>query len=113
MEIYFIIGGIVLFLLLIILIVVLKSKKKKPKIKIDQKYIEDLIAKFGGKNNISKIEVDQNKLKVDVINRKIVNLEGIKEMASSGVFMTNNTIKTLFKYDSLALKEELKKYKGE
>ena len=85
---------------------------KKPKLKNDEDYIYDLVNMFGGKENISSIDVDGNKLKVDVINLESCNLEGIKQKANSGVFVVNNTIKTLFMYDSETLRKELNKYKG-
>ena len=85
---------------------------KKPKLKIDENYIIELINLFGTKSNINSIDVDGNKLKVDVIDLTKVDLEGIKTKANSGVFVVNNTIKTLFMYDSMTLKKELNKYKG-
>ena len=104
-------------LAIIICIISLKLIKKhkihkKPKLKIDENYIIDLINLFGSKENINTIDVDGNKLKVDVKSLDKVNLDGIKEKANSGVFVVNNTIKTLFMYDSETLRKELNKYKG-
>lgn len=101
-------------ILCIISIKLIKKHKlhKKPKLKIDENYIIDLINLFGGKDNIDSIDVDGNKLKVDVKDLNNVNLEGVKTKANSGVFVINNTIKTLFMYDSATLKKELNKYKG-
>lgn len=98
----------------IISIKLIKKHKihKKPKLKIDETYIIDLINLFGTKENINTIDVDGNKLKVDVKELDKVNLDGIKEKANSGVFVVNNTIKTLFMYDSETLRKELNKYKG-
>lgn len=110
---WIIIGCAAAFLLITVLLLILKSKKKHktPKLLIDQAYIEKLVSLIGGKENINNIDVDGNKLKVNVVNLDSANLEGIKEIASSGVFVTGNNIKTLFMYDSQALKEEIKKYK--
>ena len=96
----------------IISIKLIKKHKlhKKPKLKIDENYIIELINLFGGKENIDKIDVDGNKLKVDVKNLDSVNLEGIKTKANSGVFVINNTVKTLFMYDSMTLRKELSKF---
>ena len=44
--------------------------------------------------------------------QKALNLDGVKQKANSGVFVINNTIKTLFMYDSEVLRKELNKYKG-
>ena len=106
--------AVIVLILLIVLIKVIKTikKHKKPRIKIDENYIIELIDLFGGKDNINSIDVDGNKLKVDAKDLELVNLEGIKEKANSGVFVVNNTIKTLFMYDSETLRKELNKYKG-
>lgn len=108
--------GLSLLAIIICIISIRLIKKhklhKKPKLKIDENYIIDLINLFGTKSNIKSIDVDGNKLKVDVINLDNVDLEGIKQKANSGVFVVNNTIKTLFMYDSETLRKELNKYKG-
>ena len=109
-----IVGVLLLLILIIIIVKAIKKHKlhKKPKLKIDEDYIIDLISLFGGKENINSIDVDGNKLKVDVIDLNNVNLDGVKQKANSGVFVINNTIKTLFMYDSEVLRKELNKYKG-
>ena len=108
--------GLSLLAIIICIISIRLIKKhklhKKPKLKIDENYIIDLINLFGTKSNIKSIDVDGNKLKVDVINLDNVDLEGIKQKANSGLFVVNNTIKTLFMYDSETLRKELNKYKG-
>ena len=106
--------SILAIIICIISIKLVKKHKlhKKPKLKIDENYIVELISMFGGKENIDSIDVDGNKLKVDVKVLDNVNLEGIKTKANSGVFVINNTIKTLFMYDSETLRKELNKYKG-
>ena len=106
--------SILAIIICIISIKLIKKHKlhKKPKLKIDENYIAELINLFGTKDNIKTIDVDGNKLKVEVIDLESVSLDGIKEKANSGVFVVNNTIKTLFMYDSEALRKELNKYKG-
>lgn len=113
--IWFALGLSILGIIICIISIKLVKKHKlhkKPKLKIDEAYITELISMFGGKDNIDSIDVDGNKLKVDVKVLDNVNLEGIKTKANSGVFVINNTIKTLFMYDSETLRKELNKYKG-
>lgn len=112
---WFALGLCILGIIICIISVKLVKKHKlhkKPKLKIDEDYITDLINLFGGSDNINTIDVDGNKLKVDVIDLNNCNLDGIKQKANSGVFVVNNTIKTLFMYDSETLRKELNKYKG-
>ena len=106
--------SVLAIIICIISIKLIKKHKlhKKPKLKIDEEYVAELINLFGTKDNIKTIDVDGNKLKVEVIDLESVSLDGIKEKANSGVFVVNNTIKTLFMYDSETLRKELNKYKG-
>ncbi|MCR5231176.1 MAG: hypothetical protein K6B64_00845 [Acholeplasmatales bacterium] len=108
---YFVIGGASLLIILVILLIFL-LKKKKPKnkhIKVDDEFINNLLSLLGGKDNIKEVLVDNGRLKFAVVNLDIVNLNGIKEIATSGVFVTGNIIKTLFKLDSKLIKSELDK----
>ena len=108
---YFVIGGGVLLVLLgILLFLVLKNKKPKNKhIKVDDEFINNLLSLLGTKENLKEIQVDNGRLKFVVIDLEKVNLTGIKEIATSGVFVTGNVIKTLFKLDSKLIKSELEK----
>lgn len=104
--IYFILT-IFLTLLIIVILLILFVKKRKPKHVVDLKFVDDLLNAFGSNKNIKSINLDTNRLKVEVIDLKIVNLERIKELSNSGVFVTNNTIKALFSYNSDVLKKEI------
>ncbi len=84
-------------------------KYSTPKIKIDDEFIENLINLYGDKNNISKVSTDNGRLKVEVKDLDIVKLESLKEISTNGVFVTGNTIKTLFRHDSELIKKELEK----
>lgn len=103
---------ILLFVILFFVIKKVKGKTKKKKSEINSEYIEEIVVKLGGKPNISNIDVVETKLKIAVNDLKLVDLEGLKALTSSGVFVTANTIKILFKYDSKELKDELNRYKG-
>lgn len=106
---YFVIGGAVLVIaLVVVLLLLLKKKKPKQKhIKVDEPFITNLLELLGGKDNIKECQVDNGRLKFNVINLDTVNLNGIKEVATSGVFVTGNIIKTLFKLDSKIIKTEI------
>lgn len=107
-----VIVAVVVILAIILIIALHKRKNKKgPHLLIDEEYMKKLIELYGNYSNINEIAVDGNKLKVNVKDLKIVNLDGIKELSSSGVFVTANNIKSLFKYDAKELKVELDKYK--
>ena len=64
---------------------------------------------YGGLDNISSVEVDNSRLKVTVLDLDLVNLRVLKELSQSGVFVTGNVIKTLYKYDSKTIQAQLLK----
>lgn len=103
------IGIIVGIIAVILLIVLLLKRKPKGKIKVDESFINELINNYGGKNNIIKVSVDNARLKIEVNDLDLVDLNAIKQTSESGVFVTGNIIKTLFKFDSKLIKSSLDK----
>jgi len=93
----------------VILIIVHILKNRKPKIKIDDNFMNNLISLYGNKDNIAKVSTDNGRLKVEVKDLDNVNLNSLKEISTNGVFVTGNTIKTLFRHDSDLIKRELEK----
>lgn len=107
----FIIGGGVVFIALVVVLILLlvRRKPKQKHIKVDDEFTNNLLVLLGGKENILEVAVDNGRLKFKVSNLDIVNLEGIKGIATSGVFVTGNIIKTLFKLDSQIIKKAIEK----
>lgn len=111
----FILVAVSIFILIITILVAIllkKKKKKEPSLGIDSDYVAKIMDLLGGNDNVTDIDVIDTKLKISVKNLKAVNLEGLKELTLSGIFVTGNTIKILFKYESQALRTELNRYKG-
>lgn len=94
----------------LIIFIIIKNNKKKPKhIKVDDEFTNNLVSLLGGKENIEEVNVDNGRLKFTVSNLDSVDLNGIKAIATSGVFVTGNIIKTLFKLDSQIIKKAIEK----
>ncbi|MGM9969839.1 MAG: hypothetical protein ACI35S_05525 [Anaeroplasma sp.] len=105
-----IIGAVcLLFIFALIFVIVLKKRKNGKKIKIDDIFIDNLITLLGGKDNILKVVVDNGRLKFEVKDTDITDLNGLKEISTSGVFVTGNVIKTLFKLDSFTIQKAIQK----
>ena len=103
--------GVLLIGVIIFCIILSKKKKTKPKhIKVDDEFINNLLTLLGGKGNILDCTVDNGRLKFVVSDLETVDLEGLKLIAQSGVFVTGNIIKTLFKLDSQIIKKALEQY---
>lgn len=94
--------------LLTVLIIVFFLYFRKPKgVKIDEEFINNLLNILGGNNNIKEVSVDNGRLKFLVDDLDKVNLNSLKEVSTSGVFVTGNVIKTLFKLDSQTIKKAI------
>lgn len=101
------VGSILLLGLVIALVLIFKNKNKK--IKVDSSFIDNILKHLGGASNLLATEVENGRLRLKVNDLDIVNFEGLKSMSESGVFVTGDCVKILFKTDSKLIKEELDK----
>ena len=100
--------GLLVAVALIVLLIGAKSSKKKSNekgfIKVDQDFVNKLIGYYGGIENILNVTVENARLTIEVKNLQLVDLESIRANSNGGVFVKFNTIKTLYKMDSAAIK---------
>lgn len=90
---YWVIGGAALLLILgIILLIFLFRGKKEPTILID---ISEILKAIGA-NNILSIEQVQKRVRIQVKDTQIVDLETLKEV-SNGIFVTGDRLVLTFK----------------
>ncbi len=75
-------------------------RKSKTKLKVDEAFIQTLVTALGGKLNITKASNTNGRIQIEVEDLELVNFEEIKKLSTAGVFVTNQTIKMLFSYDS-------------
>ena len=106
LPIVYIVLGVLVFVAVIIVIIGVKNKKSKEKgfLRVDQPFVDTLIGYYGGIDNILNVAVDNARLTIEVKNLKLVDLESIRANSNGGVFVKFNTIKTLYKMDSAAIK---------
>ena len=97
--IFYTIVGVIAFALSFIIAFAI-GKSKKDHVKVDEEFINTLFDYLGGQDNIVKYSVDNSRVKFEVKDLKLANLDGLKKLSPKGVFITNNNIKTLFKYES-------------
>ena len=93
-----IIAAVVVVILLIALLIFLKVNKND-KLEINDEYIDELVKAFGGASNIKGVKTE-NGGRVAVEVNDLLNNDKIKELATSGVFITGNIVKTLYREDS-------------
>lgn len=99
--------AVIAALAIVLIFFVLKGKKKK--IKVNKEFIDSLVLALGGIDNLTGVGVENSRLKLTVNDLNKVDLNKIKEFSDKGVFVTGNTIKTLFKFESERIAYELKK----
>ena len=91
----------------------LRSKRekdlKKEHVVVDEVFMNTLIEGIGQLANIECISIDNGRLKFKVSDLDLVKADLLKDLSTSGVFITGSNVKLLFKYDSKVILEELTK----
>lgn len=106
---FFIIPAIVVGVAIIVTIIILVCKNKGPKkIKIDTEFINNLVNVLGGKSNILSVTNENGRIKFELEDLELAKLEDLKALSNSGVFVTNNTVKTLFPHDAKTISNAIK-----
>ena len=84
------------------------SKAKVEHVVVDEVFISTLISGLGGKDNINNVSIDNGRVKFNIKDLDLLNQNEIKNVSSSGAFITGNNVKLLFKYDSVVIVNTLK-----
>lgn len=98
----FILIGVLIILIVVVLVILLKKPKKT--VKIDVFWVLDLI----GKDNITKVEQVQSRVRIAVKDLSLVNLESLKKQ-TKGIFVKENTLVITFLNNTEEIVEGLKK----
>lgn len=101
--------GAAVIAIVVVAIVIGILKGKKGKIKVDEEFMEQLFQALGGKDNIKGYSVENARVKFELLDLKVADLDSLKTLSPKGVFVTNNHVKTLFKYESQIIVKMLDK----
>ena len=77
-----------------------KDAKPSERVVVDEEFITTLLHGLGELNNINSVSVDNGRVKFSVKDLELLVTDELKALSSSGVFITGNNVKLLFKYDS-------------
>ena len=79
-----------------------RKKEAKPgeRVVVDEEFITTMLHGLGELNNINSVSVDNGRVKFSVKDLELLVADELKALSSSGVFITGNNVKLLFKYDS-------------
>ncbi len=97
---------VVLFLCVVGLVVFLK--RRTPKIRINQEFMHQLLTALGSIDNVKDAKTMNGRVILEVEDIEKVTFDTLKELSTKGVFITNQTIKMLFPYDSETISKEIK-----
>ncbi len=100
-TIIFICIGIAVALILILATVLITMKRKgSKKIKVDDAFIAELLKCLGGRENLCSAKFTNGRVNFELEDVEKADLNALKELSTTGVFVTNQTVKMLFTYDS-------------
>ncbi|MCK5731494.1 MAG: hypothetical protein KAH13_00595 [Tenericutes bacterium] len=75
--------------------------KPKPKLKpLSEEEISLIISLFGGDTNIKEVSKEGSRYSFELENVEKCNLEKIKDLGATGVFVSGNTVKLIFPFDA-------------
>lgn len=77
-----------------------KEAKPSERVVVDEEFISSMLHGLGELNNINSVSVDNGRVKFSVKDLELLVADELKALSSSGVFITGNNVKLLFKYDS-------------
>lgn len=96
--------------ILALAIIIFKLTHYKHGIKIES-FMSTMLLALGGIENIKDYSVENARVKFELNDVNLAKLDTLKELSPKGVFITNNCVKTLFKYESSDIVKNLSKIK--
>ena len=85
------------------------KKALKSKISVDDDLANEFLVLLGGKDNIKSITFQSSRLKVECVNTKVIQLEEIKNLGASGIFLAGNKLQAIIGTNAADLEEAIKK----
>ena len=97
-----ILGVAVILFVLFYFVSGFRKKEAKPgeRVVVDEEFITTMLHGLGELNNINSVSVDNGRVKFSIKDLELLVADELKALSSSGVFITGNNVKLLFKYDS-------------
>ena len=102
-------------LFLIGLFVILRILLIHPRVKeeVEEKdYFEEVVKNLGGILNIVTASLDGSRVKFQIIDIEVTNLDAFKEMGATGVFISGNNVKMVLPFNARTLVDKINSYKS-
>ena len=112
---YYTILVVVLLIILYILTLLITDRwyvrtSQKSKINVNDELIMQMLLYLGGNDNVISVNFEHSRLKVELNNPKLVNLEGIQELGATGIFVAGHRLQAFVGNDAERLQEAIKEY---
>ena len=85
-------------------------QSQKSKMDVNDELIMQLLRYFGGNDNVESVSFEHSRLKVELKDPKIVNLEAIQELGATGIFVAGNRLQAFVGNDAERLQQAIKHY---
>ena len=74
---------------------------------LSEEEVRAIINLFGGSENIKSVSKDGSRYSYNLGNVEKCNLEGIKDLGATGIFVSGNTVKLIFPFDGDVIMEKI------
>lgn len=107
---------VVIFLTFIYFVTLLLSDRlyvrssQKSRIDVNDELIMQLLLYFGGNDNVESVSFEHSRLKVELKDPKLVNLEAIQALGATGIFVAGNRLQAFVGNDAERLQQAIKHY---
>jgi phosphotransferase system IIB component/uncharacterized membrane protein YuzA (DUF378 family) len=78
------------------------KKEKRPDPGAEQ--VAACVKTFGGKENLKAVQLDGNRLRFELLSLKKCDYQGLKKLGATGIFVSGNHVKFIYKDNASALK---------
>lgn len=114
-EYYYYFGSIILLYIIYFISLFLYdntfvSKQRKVKVNVNNEVVEAFLNSLGGKENIVSLTYEHSRLKVELQDINRVNLDSIKNLGASGVFVAGNRLQAVIGSNAEDLEKAINAY---
>ncbi len=82
-----------------VVLAIARSKRKTKPAPIPEERVKRILALLGGPENIKKASSEGGRAAFTLVDLKKADLEGVKALGATGVFVAGTTVKALFPFD--------------
>ena len=99
---------VILFVFSVAVIIKVLLNKAPKKSKVDtSKYLEEVVKNLGGIDNINQANLDGTRVKFQLKEIEVANLEACKDMGATGVFISGKNVKMVLPFDAKDLVDKI------